>query len=144
MRHAALSSIPVLAAALLAASCGQQPQGGTEGVAVTDGPAEAPGIAQTELETRQAFSDLGIAARALVDATDAAAVRDAVGTLEQRLGGAGDAVPAEIGGTLRQQLETARTAAAADDVPAARRAGQAMLDTIRNSEAAQNSTLIRP
>ncbi len=111
---------------------------------MTDGPAEAPGIAQTELETRQAFSDLGIAARALVDATDAAAVRDAVGTLEQRLGGAGDAVPAEIGGTLRQQLETARTAAAADDVPAARRAGQAMLDTIRNSEAAQNSTLIRP
>lgn len=130
---------------LLLAACGEsEPQAAPTPEAVEATPGAAPGVSQEEADTRQAFSELGTAARSLVDAADMEAARDALGTVEERLSAEKKTLPADIATALEADLQTARDAATTDNLPAVKAAGQAMIDRILGSAEAQNSTLIRP
>lgn len=127
------------------AACGEaEPQPAPTPEAVEPSPGAAPGVSQEEANTRQAFSEMGTAARALVDATDVEAARNAVGTIEERLASADKELPANTASALETDLKSARDALATDNLAGAKAAGQAMIDKMLASDTAQNSTLIRP
>lgn len=135
----------LLTAAILAlAACGQAEQQEQPGIAATEGPQDAPGVPQGELDARQAVNDLGTAARGLVDASDVAAARDAVGTLEQRLASGSGELPEAIASGVKAELDKAREALAADDLAAARTAGNAIIERMRTSATLTDPTLVQP
>jgi len=127
------------------AACGEaEPQPAPTPEAVEASPGAAPGVSQDEANTRQAFSQVGTAARSLVDATDVEAARTALGTIEERLAAAGKELPENTASALETDLQSARDALASDNLAGAKAAGQAMIDKMLASDTAQNSTLIRP
>lgn len=146
MRAKHITAAILGAASLALAGCGQQAQqqDETAGVAATEGPQDAPGVPQAELDTRQAVNDLGTAARSLVEATDVAAARDAVGTLEQNLASQSKELPEEIASGVKADLERARTALGTDDLATAKAAGTAIIDRMRTSAAITDPTLVQP
>ena len=142
-RSAALAVLCALPLSL--AACGEaEPQPAPTPETVEASPSAAPGVSQEEADTRQAFSEVGTAARSLVDATDVEAARDAVGTIEERLASAGEELPEATASAVEADLQSARDALATDDLAAAKAAGQAMINKMLASDTAQNSTLIRP
>lgn len=142
-KSAAIAIVCVLPLSL--AACGEaEPQPAPTPETVEASPGAEPGVSQEEANTRQAFSELGTAARSLVDATDVDAARDAVGTIEERLASAGEELPENVASAVEADLQSARDALATDDLAAAKAAGQAMIDKMLASDTAQNSTLIRP
>lgn len=142
-KSAALAVLCALPLSL--AACGEaEPQAAPTPETVEAAPGSAPGVSQEEADTRQAFSELGTAARSLVDATDVEAARDAVGTVEERLASAGEELPENIVSAVEADLQSARDALATDNLAGAKAAGQAMIDKMLASDTAQNSTLIRP
>lgn len=132
--------------ALTLASCGEGADEPVEpaGEPVTASPTPAPGVPQDELETRQAISGLGTAARALQDADSLESARDALGRFEADFAEGADELPPDLRAQFEGALEAARDALAADNLPGVQMAGQAMINTVLLSERIQDPTLVRP